>query len=289
MSVRGSNDGQRRRNLGDFLKARRQQLVRGDLGLPPIGERSKGLRREEVAVLSGVSITWYTWLEQGRKTHPSRQVLDALARSLRLSVAEHAYVLSLAGYSSPHAVGDQIPQVVPAHVLRLLDVLAALPAYVIAQDWQILGWTDTFAALYPNVATVPEADRNLLWLMFTDPYLRKLWPHWELTTGRFLAEFRAEAGPSLNHPSISGVVERLLEASEPFRAAWERHDVGGFGSPQRLVRHPVGDLHLERNRLAFSDHPDLHIVVYTPVRTTDTPARLRQIADVEAPCIISPG
>jgi hypothetical protein len=166
-------------------------------------------------------------------------------------------------------------------VFRLLDVLTGFPAYVIAPDWQILGWTETFAALYPNVVTVAEAGRNLLWLMFTDPYVRELWPDWEATTGRFLAEFRAEVGPSLSDPSISQLIERLLMASEPFRAAWERHDVGGFSSPERLVRHPVGDLHLERNRLGFSDFPDLHIVIYFPVQSTDTSARLRQIVSVE--------
>src|ERR1700682_6361553 len=101
--------------IGEFLTNRRRHLVRADLGRPPIGGRTCGLRREEVAYLARVSITWYTWLEQGRDITPSRQVLDALAQTLRLSAAEHLYVLSLAGYSAPQPADDPFPQTVPAH------------------------------------------------------------------------------------------------------------------------------------------------------------------------------
>src|SRR5919106_1039650 len=94
-------DAERRRELGRFLRTRRQQLPRADLGLPDVGGRGTGLRREDVCSLSGVSITWYTWLEQGRQIGPSRQVLGAIARTLRLSSPEHSYVLALAGYSDP--------------------------------------------------------------------------------------------------------------------------------------------------------------------------------------------
>jgi transcriptional regulator with XRE-family HTH domain len=271
-----------RRQLGSFLKARRAQMVRGELGFGPIGGRSTGLRREEVAVLSGVSVTWYTWLEQGRDTHPSRQVLDSLARTLRLSAAECSYAMSLAGYSAPQLAGNRIVQTAPGHVLRLLDELAGSPAYVLAADWQILGWTRAFEVMYPNVATVPEAERNLLWLVFMDPYVRERWPGWEVDNWRFLAEFRAEAGPRLADPPLSTLVGRLREASPAFRDAWERHDVGGFTSPERLIRYPVGDLHLERHRVRFFDPPDLQMVIYTPVQSTDTPARLRRIIEAEA-------
>ena len=252
--------------------------MRADLGLPAVGGRSTGLRREEVSYLSGVSVTWYTWLEQGREINPSRQVLDAVARTLRLSVPERAYILTLAGYSTPQPAAAPIPQTVPGHVQRLLDALGILPAYVLAPDWTILAWTPAFAATYPNVATVPEGDRNLLWLVFTDPYLRELQANWEFHSSRHLAEFRAEAGPRLSEPSFTRLVERLLEASAHFRASWENHDIEGFTSRERVYRHPVvGDIHLELHRVAFSDHPGLHLVIYTPLQNTDTPARLRQL------------
>jgi transcriptional regulator with XRE-family HTH domain len=278
--TRGNAKLRRHRELGRFLASRRRQVVRADLGLPAIGRRATGLRREEVSYLSRVSITWYTWLEQGREVMPSRQVLDAIARTLRLSATERAYVLGLAGYS-PTPVGvDPAPQAVPAHVRRLLDALGNLPAYVMTQDWTFLAWTPAFAAVYPNVANVSDEDRNLLWLVFTDPYLHDLQGDWKLHSARHLAEFRAEAGPRLSESSIARLVGRLLERSEHFHVIWRNHEVRGFTSREQVYHHPVvGDLHLELHRTTFSDEPRLHMVVYTPVPGTDTPALLQQLVD----------
>jgi transcriptional regulator with XRE-family HTH domain len=267
-----------RQELGDFFRARRTRLDRADLGLPKLSRRSsKGLRREEVAYLSGVSVTWYTWLEQGRDINPSRQVLDALAKTLRLTTAEHAYVLSLAGFSGP--LPNAAPPheaLAPAHVQRLLDALEGSPAYALAPDWQVVGWNVAYAALYPNVASVPNADRNLLWLVFTDPYVRDLLPDWEVTSRRFLAEFRAEAGPRLGE--FAYLVDRLSGASKAFAEGWKRHDIEGFTSRERLFHHPVvGDLRLEHHRLVPSDHPELRVVIYTPVSGTPTAERLTRL------------
>ena len=279
-----SQSGFRRQELGAFLKARRRQLVRADLGLPPVlGRGVSRVRREEVSSLSGVSVTWYTWLEQGRQIKPSRQVLDALARTLRLSPAEHGYILCLAGYSAPQPIPEPSTQAAPPHVQRLLESLDDFPAYAIAPDWAILGWNAAYTALYRDLAGVPPADRNLLWLIFTDPYLRELMPDWEFMSRRHLAHFRAEAGPRLDHPSFSRLVQRLLQTSEAFRTAWESHDIEEFASRERLFRHPiVGDLHLEHYRLAPSDHPNLRLVIYTPVLATDSPQRLRRLVGEES-------
>jgi transcriptional regulator with XRE-family HTH domain len=278
-----SQSGFRRQELGAFLKARRRQLVRAELGLPPVmGKTATGVRREEISCLSGVSVTWYTWLEQGRQIRPSRQVLDALARTLCLSAAEHGYILSLAGYSAPQPVPEPSTRAAPAHVQRLLESLDGFPAYAITPDWAMWGWNAAYTALYRDLARVPTADRNLLWLIFTDPYLRELMPDWEFMSRRHLAQYRAEAGPRLGHPSFSRPVQRLLQASEAFRAGWESHDIEGFASRERLFRHPVvGDLHLEHHCLAPSDHPHLRLVIYTPVLATDTPQRLRQLVGEE--------
>jgi transcriptional regulator with XRE-family HTH domain len=268
-----------RRELAALLRARRGQLARADFGLPPVGRsRTDGLRREEVASLSGVSVTWYTWLEQGRDISPSRQVLDAVARTLRLSPAEHAYVLSLVGYSAPAVEPDTTPAPAPGHVQRLLDALVGSPAFAIAPDWHISAWNAAYAALYPNIEVAPEAERNLLWLVFTDPYVRKLLPAWEADSGRFLAEFRAEAGPLLGDPSVAALVERLRAASPEFRAGWTSHDIQGFSSRERLFHHPdVGDLRLDHHRLTPSDVPGLHLVVYTPLDDGETPVRLARL------------
>jgi transcriptional regulator with XRE-family HTH domain len=272
-------EARRRRELGELLKARRRKLARAELGLGPIVRKGRpGVSREEISYLSGVSITWYSWLEQGREIKPSQQVLDALARTLKLSAAEHIYIRSLAGYPAPQVLPEQIPQAVPAHVQRLLDALGSFPACAIAPDWGVAAWNDAYTALYRDLSEVPAADRNLLWLIFTDPYLRELIPDWEFMSRRHLAQFRAEAGPRLGHPSFCRLVERLLDASEAFRAGWESYDIEGFTTRQRTFHHPVvGNLHLEQHRLAPSDHPHLHLVIYTPVLTTDTPQRLRRL------------
>ena len=268
-----------RRELGALLRSRRGQLDRAGFDLPAVGRtRALGLRREEVAALSGVSMTWYTWLEQGRDILPSRQVLDSVARTLRLSPTEHAYVMSLVGYAVPVPGSAGGPGPAPGHVQRLLDALPGSPAFAITPDWGIAAWNVAYAALYPNVATVAAADRNLLWQVFTDPYVRMLLPQWDVDSRRFLAEFRAQAGPRLDEPAVAALVERLHAASAPFRDGWSSHDIEPFSSRERMFHHPeVGDLRLEHHRLSPSDHPDLHLVIYTPVDDGDTPGRLSSL------------
>lgn len=262
-----TDDADRRRELGRFLRARRERAVRADYGLPPVGRsRDLGLRREEIAYLAGVSVTWYTWVEQGRPINPSRSVLDSLARTLRLSPSEHEFALSLAGFGL--AVQDAAPPVedAPAHLQRLLDALDPNPSFALAPDWGIAGWNAAYQRLYPNVATAPRADRNLLWLVFTDPAVRELLPDWEETSRRFLAEFRAESGARAGDPAVRALVARLREASEPFRAAWDRYDISGFASRERRFHTPDGGTaRFEHHQLAPTDHPDLRLVVYTPL------------------------
>jgi transcriptional regulator with XRE-family HTH domain len=268
----------RRKELGLFLRARRDQALRADYGLPPIGRaRDRGLRREEVAFLSGVSVTWYTWLEQGRDISPSRQVLEAVSRALHLSATGVGYVLSLGGYASTAPAGPAA-DTAPPHIQRLLDALDPNPSFALFPDWGVAGWNKAYAALFPNIATVTAADRNLLWLVFTDPYVRDLLPDWETTSKRFLAEFRAEAGQRLGDPDIQYQVERLKEASPEFRQGWDLYDILGFESRERLFHHPaVGVLQLEHHQVSPSDRPDLHIVVYTPAPGSDAAAQMQSL------------
>lgn len=271
----------RRQELGSLLRARRAQLTRAELGLPALGRgRTRGLRREEVSYLSGVSATWYTWLEQGRDIHPSPQVLNAVAATLRFSATERAYVLALAGYTAdPTEPAAVVTREAPASVQRLLDAQLGLPSFCVAPDWHILGWNDAYAALFPGIATAAPADRNLLLLVFTDPYVRALLPDWETDSRRFLAQFRAEAGPYLGEPAVSGLITRLHALSAPFRAGWSDHDLEQFTSTERRFHHPrAGELRLEHHQLTPSDHPHLHVVIYLPVagdvRTAGSLARL---------------
>lgn len=253
-----------RSELAEFLKSRRRQLPPEALGLTTTGQRrTAGLRREEVSMLSGVSLTWYTWLEQGRDIKPSRQVVDAVARTLQLSAAEHAYVRRLTS-DSPDEPPRLADDACPPHVQRFLDALGPSPAYAITPYWAIVGWNRAYAAFYPNVATTPAADRNLLWLVFQDPYVRDFLADWKTDSRRFLTQFRAEAGVRVHEPAYARVTERLQQTSEHFRVGWASHDVDQFTSRERQFEHPVvGTLLLEHHRLAVTDCPDLHLVVYT--------------------------
>ena len=264
-----------RTELADFLLSRRHQISPGAVGLNGSGQRrTPGLRREEVSLLSGVSLTWYTWMEQGRDIKPSRQVVDALARTLQLSPSEHAYVLRLTRHilDAPTCAANDV---CPPHVQRFLDALGACPAYALTPNWSIVGWNRAYEAFYPNVATAPAADRNLLWLVFTDLYVRSLLVDWKTDSRRFLTQFRAEAGLRIQESAFQDVIERLQEASVHFQLGWASHDVDQFTSRERLFEHPLaGTLLLEHHRLAVSDCPDLHLVVYTAAPGSGTQPKL---------------
>ena len=266
-----------RRELAEFLGSRRRQLDPRTFSLPPgTHRRTPGLRREEVAFLAGVSHTWYTWLEQGRDIRPSRQVIDAVARTLSLSSAEHEYVLQLSGHGGarPGAEADAPPD----HVQRLLDALGSSPAYAITASWTIVCWNHAYERLYPGVAAAPAADRNLLWLVFTDPDVRELLADWPSDSRRFLTQFRAEVGARLADRNVVDLVTRLQAASPHFREGWASHDVDRFSSGERRFEHPVaGTLALEHHQLTPADAPGLQLVVYTAA-TADTAVKLSRLA-----------
>jgi transcriptional regulator with XRE-family HTH domain len=266
-----------RRELADFLGSRRRQLDPHTVGLPAGGNRrTPGLRREEVALLAGVSHTWYTWLEQGRDIRPSRQVVDALARTLRLTPAEHEYVLRLSGHGGTPAAGTA--DAMPAHLQRLLDALGTSPAYAITAGWSIVGWNRAYEQLYPGVAELPTSDRNLLWVVFTDPAVRQLLGDWSADSRRFLTQFRAEVGPRLADREVVDLVARLQAASPSFREGWASHDVDRFTSSERRFEHPVvGTLVLEHHQLTPADARGLQLVVYTAAEGTDTAAKLSRL------------
>jgi PAS domain-containing protein len=266
-----------RRELADFLGSRRRQLTPAAVGLPAgTNRRTPGLRREEVALLAGVSHTWYTWLEQGRDIRPSRQVMDALGRTLHLSAAEREYVLRLSG-NDPTAAVEAL-DAMPAHLQGLMDALGSSPAYAITSSWSIVGWNRAYERLYPGVADLAPGDRNLLWVVFTDPAVRELLGDWGADSRRFLTQFRAEVGPRLADPAVVDLVTRLQAASPAFREGWASHDVDRFTSTERRFEHPaVGSLVLEHHQVTPADAPGLQLVVYTAAEVGSA-AKLAELA-----------
>ena len=218
-----------------------------------------------MAFLSGVSLSWYTWLEQGRDINPSRQVIDAIALQLRLTRSEHDYVLGLCGFAPAPAVIPIAPDEVPAHVQLLLDALDPSPAFAITQHWDIAAWNRGYVHLFPGVVDAPPAERNLLLFVFTHPYVRRMLPDWPVTSRQFLAEYRADSagrGASEDH---SRLIAHLREVSADFASAWDEHEVQSFASRRRSFVHPVdGPVEFEQLNLLVPDAADLRVIAYLP-------------------------
>jgi len=261
---------QRRHELGAFLRSRRERLSCADVGLSATGRRrTPGLRREEVALLSGISTTWLTYLEQGRRVQASPQVLDALAATLRLSPAERAHVFDLASQAPPPAA---VPALDPT-VRSVLDALDPQPAYVTAGDFEVLAWNDAAVQLFPTFLTTMDGERpNVARWLFCSPAAREVFPEWESVAQDVLARLRAATARHPDDPRYTDLVQELRTASSQARAWWTRYDVRASTAGRKRVRHPQrGVLDLAHAAFTVADHPDLTMVIYLE----ESPARER--------------
>ena len=175
-----------RKELAEFLRARRESLQPEQVGLPAgRGRRTPGLRREEVAMLAGVSITWYTWLEQGRRINASHDVLLAIGRALRLDDAGQDHLISL---TEPGTAVLEAPSEAPNALVRLLDALMPAPAYVLGPHWELVAWNTAQARLYPRISELEAPRRNLLWVLFADDSTRDLIVDWDIHARQALGD-----------------------------------------------------------------------------------------------------
>jgi len=266
----------RRADLGEFLRARRAAMHPEDVGLPAgVHRRTPGLRREEVAMLAGVSVTWYTWLEQGRRINASRDVLDALARTLRLDAAEHEHLLTLADAGHPTPPAPAGPIDAPDALVRLIDAMAPAPAYVLGPRWEFVAWNRSQALLYPTIDQLDGLERNLLWVVFAEPNARALIVDWEGQARRIMDEFRAGTAALRDDPIVAELVASLSAVSEEFAAWWPHQDVAQFQTRVRRYRHArAGELVFEYQQLTPSEWPALKVVCQLPLPDDDSAARL---------------
>jgi transcriptional regulator with XRE-family HTH domain len=258
--------------LGQFLRSRRERIRPGDAGLPAgLRRRTPGLRREEVAQLAGVGVTWYTWLEQGRAVNASVQVLDAIARTLRLDRAEREHLYRLADVPTVTGPPDECLE---PEVRVILDGLVPLPAVVYNGRYDALAWNGVYASMFPGIAGAPPRERNALWQMFMMPGCCASVVKRELELRSMVATFRAAYGRHLREPAWTAFVDRLSAASGEFAAMWARHDVGEPVRREKVFRHHRFDheLRVTATSLAVSATPETRLVVYTPVREVDRAA-----------------
>ncbi|GGI38998.1 transcriptional regulator [Cnuibacter physcomitrellae] len=248
-----------RNELGTFLRARRELVQPEDVGLPRGATRKvHGLRREEVAALAGISSEYYLRLERGRDTHPSDQVLDALARVLQLDHESRGYLLDLARArpSSPPAEGDRLP----ADAQLLLDTIGA-PAFIVNRYRDVLAANAAATELSPMM----RPGVNRIRALFLDAETQRAHPDWEQHAASMVAQLRADLGTRTDDPRAQTLIGELTMKSSLFRTLWDRHDVGRGGRSDTLIVRPGRPpLAFRQEKLQLVADPALLLVVYLP-------------------------
>ena len=271
----------RRAELTEFLRSRRARLKPEDVGLPYFGRhrRVPGLRREELAQLAGVSVAYYTRLEQGNGRNVSVEVLDAIARALRLSDAEHAHLTHLAKPKAHKKKPSTRPQQVRPALRQLLDALDGVPAYVAGRRAEILAWNRMAAAVFGDWAELPPAERNWARLVFLSPAYQELFVEWESKAADIVSYLRMDAGCHPDDPKLSALVGELSVKSEEFRRLWATHDVKDKGHGVKRLRHPlVGELTLSYETFKLPDDSDQSVTAYHAEPGSPSAEALRLLA-----------
>lgn len=274
-------DQERRRELAHFLRTRRARLSPEAVGLPGGSRRrTPGLRREELAVLAGIGVIWYTSLEQGRAITVSTQVLESLARVLGLNAVERTHLFLLARQHPPVDPSPFTTRVSPL-LQRILDTMGISPAYIANPRWDLLAWNQAMARVYQtDFGALPARERNILHFMFTCPVQRVLLSNWEQAAQGLLAQFRAATERYVGEPWRSALVAELELASPQFRAWWPRHDIQATHTEKKELHHPlVGRLVLQPATFQVMDAPDLRMVIYTPLAEANTAQKLAQLME----------
>ncbi|MFJ2830722.1 helix-turn-helix transcriptional regulator [Streptomyces sp. NPDC087263] len=267
-----------RKALAAFLRSRRERADPAATGLPPGGRRrTPGLRREEVSLLSGVSLTWYTWLEQGRDIRVSPQILLALARALHLDDVERSHLFRLAGMPAPEPAERSLE--VPPAVRTFLDKLMPNPAFVIDRCFDIRAWNPAQERILgPALLDRPRHELNSAWMLFRVPEVRTLMPEWDKEARWMAGLLRQQAAYELDNPRFSELVTELLETSPYFAEVWEDHDVIEFRSSVRRYRHPVaGDLEVTYVRMVLEEAPWLSLICHFAEPGSESEERLLKL------------
>jgi transcriptional regulator with XRE-family HTH domain len=276
-------ESQRLQELGDFLRTRRARLTPEDVGLPRGNRRrAPGLRRAEVAHLAGVSVDWYTWLEQGRSITVSTQVLESLVLALHLHADERTYLFFLAHKQPPPLKLVESETVSPA-LQHFLDHQGLSPAFVMGRCWDVIAWNETARFVFGDSEQMTAHERNPVWRIFTSPRHRQLLVDWERHARRLLAQFRATCGRYPGDPWLNTLIDDLMVASPEFRAWWPEHEVLDASEGHKTFNHPqIGCLVFEHVTFQVFDAPDLSVTIYIPVEGSGTSAKLAQFVSEKA-------
>ncbi|MDH6121858.1 transcriptional regulator with XRE-family HTH domain [Kitasatospora sp. GAS204A] len=270
-----------RTELSEFLRSRRARLQPQEVGLIYYGGRRRvpGLRREELAQLAGVSVAYYTRLEQGHAENVSSTVLEAIAAALRLSPAEREHLSRLVRPVHRRSRAAVRPQRVRPELQQLLDVMHSVPACVLGRRMDVLSWNPLYCALFGDYAALPAEQRNLAWQIFRDPAARELFVDWQGKATDVVAILRLEAGRDPDDPRLCALVGELSVQSEDFRRLWATHNVADKGYGTKNLHHPVvGPLALRYETFALPADPDQTLLTYHAEPASNSAESLRLLA-----------
>lgn len=265
-SVTASTRTPPRAELALFLRSRRARVKPADVGFAGGGRRrTPGLRREEVAQLADVGVSWYTWLEQGRDIHVSEPLLERLAKALRLTPTERTHLFELA-HGRPAAIPSIAPLTVSDALQRILDAYP-YPALVTTKRWDVLAWNAPSTILNGDFGLLPVGRRNGLWMMFMNPERRARMPSWESAARRAVAGFRLDAARAADRTEFDALTTELAEVSPEFARFWNEHDVMEVPEGSKMVDLPdFGLIEFDHAALTHSE-PDgrvLRVSLYSP-------------------------
>ncbi|MET9455298.1 helix-turn-helix transcriptional regulator [Streptomyces canus] len=276
----GGRSLDRRAELSEFLRTRRARLKPEDVGLPDFGRhrRVPGLRREELSQLAGVSVAYYTRLEQGNGRNVSAEVLDAIARALRLTDAERAHLTHLAKPKQHKKKTTARTEQVRGSIRQLLDSID-VPAYVSGRRSDIVAWNRLAAAVFGDWAELPAQERNWARMIFLRPEYQDLFVPWEQKASDVVSYLRMDAGCHPDDPRLSALVGELSVKSEEFRRLWATHDVKEKSFGVKQLRHPlVGDLTLNFESFPLSDGTEQVLITYHAEPGSPSAEALRLLA-----------
>lgn len=274
MTKHDDSEQQRLTELASFVRSRRERLKPEVLGLPVRARRrTPGLRREEVAELVGISVTWYTWLEQARPISVSADVLENLAQLFRLSMDERAYLFQLAQRSLPPLSPESV-EVIPPAFQHVLNTLEPSPAHIRDLRWNVLAW-NKIETILVDWSAYPPNERNIIWHHFTNPLFRQNMVNWERDARSVLSEFRMESGQNAEDSWYANLIEQLGDISVEFRQWWPLHEIRRERElPVELQLPQMGYLIFQPISLVFAT--ESHLVMRILVPDADTEQKLLQ-------------
>ena len=254
-----------REELSRFLKATRARLSPTEVGLPP-GERrrTKGLRREEVAALAGMSVTWYTWFEQGRDVHLSVQMLERLGRTLRLDSNEREFLFALAQHRPP-PLETQIDEEIRPATQHLLDALS-IPALVMVDDWTVIAWNQLVARAFRDYGELPRTERNLFRILMLSDRYRTDADHYREMGRRLTARFKWDYSRTTKPEVFEAIISEMTEQSELFREVWQESDILPYFEHINTADMPgVGEISFRHTSYAIEGSPGQRLILFAPL------------------------